>query len=89
MTQETDEPGYYLSNTKLISLLIGIVGAGVTAFCAVIYSDEQKTSAALNAHIVDAATKAQAYVRKDDLGEINQRLQRIEDKLDNKADKVR
>jgi hypothetical protein len=89
MTEPTPEPGYYLSNTKLISLLVGIVGAGVTAFCAVIYNDEQTTAAALNAHIIDAATKAQTYVRKDDLDEINQRLQRIEDKLDNKADKVR
>jgi hypothetical protein len=87
----TEEPvgGYYLSNAKLISLLVGMVGAGIMAFCGVIYSDEQKTAAALNQHIVDAATKAQAYVRKDDLGEINQRLQRIEDKLDNKVDKVR
>ena len=89
MTEDSIEPGYYLSNTKLISLLIGIVGACVTAFCAIIYGDEQKTSAALNAHIIDAATKAQTYVRKDDLDEINQRLQRIEDKLDGKADKVR
>ncbi len=89
MTEDTAEPGYYLTNTKLIGLLIGIVGAGVTAFCAVIYGDEQRTAAALNAHIVDAATKAQIYVRKDDLDEINQRLQRIEDKLDSKADKVR
>jgi len=86
---EDIEPGYYLTNTKLIGLLIAIVGAGVTAFCTVIYNDEQKTAAALNAHIVDAATNAQTYVRKDDLDEINQRLQRIEDKLDNKADKVR
>lgn len=89
MNEEIEPRGYYLSNTKLISLLIGIVGTGVVAFCTVIYSDEQRTAAALNAHIIDAATKAQAYVRKDDLDEINQRLQRIEDKLDGKADKVR
>jgi len=89
MTEEPDVGGYYLSNTKLISLLVAMVGTGVMAFCGVIYSDEQRTAAALNAHIVDAATKAQGYVRKDDLDEINQRLQRIEDKLDNKVDKVR
>lgn len=89
MNEEIEPRGYYLSNTKLISLLIGMVGTGVVGFCTVIYGDEQRTAAALNAHIIDAATKAQAYVRKDDLDEINQRLQRIEDKLDGKADKVR
>ena len=89
MSEDPEKEGYYLSNAKLISLLVGIVGAGVTTFCTVIYNDEQRTAAALNAHVVDAATKAQAYVRKDDLDEINQRLQRIEDKLDSKADKVR
>ena len=89
MTEDPDAGGYYLSNAKLISLLIAMVGAGVMAFCTVIYGDEQKTATALNAHIIDAATKAQGYVRKDDLDEINQRLQRIEDKLDSKVDKVR
>jgi hypothetical protein len=81
--------GLYLSNTKLISLLVGIVGTLVTAVCAVIWYDEQTTAAALNQHIIDAANKAQLYVRKDEMGEINARLQRIEDKLDEKADKQR
>ena len=89
MAEEEGGAGFYLSNTKLISLLIAIVGLGLTAFCTVIYHDEQQTQEALNAHLVDAATKAQLYVKKDDLAEVNQRLQRIEDKLDQKADKER
>jgi uncharacterized membrane protein YgaE (UPF0421/DUF939 family) len=82
-----EAPKIFLTNERLISLLLGVVASFLMAATGIIYTQEQATAQALNNHIIDAAVKANAYVRKDDMGEINARLQRIEDKLDKKADK--
>jgi len=89
LTDQPQQEGVYLNNAKLISILIGVVGFFITVFCGFIYTQEQSTQAQLTAHMLDAANQKPLYVRKDDLGEINARLQRIEEKLDQKADKTR
>lgn len=81
--------GFYFDNNRLISLLLGILAFMLTGAIGVLYADVTSLTNSFNAHVVDAARQAQLYVRKDDLGEVNQRLQRIEDKLDEKADKVK
>ncbi len=88
MSEEPPKVAAYFTDAKIISILLAVVGFLLTSATAVIFTQEMATQTALNAHIVDAANKASLYVRKDDLGEINARLQRIEDKLDQKADKA-
>ncbi len=83
-----DADGRAFFNDKFfINLLLSVIGFLLIAGVGMVYNQEQSTQAELTAHIIDAAQKASAYVKKDDLEEVNARLQRIEDKLDRKVDK--
>lgn len=89
MTQQSGPQRTYFDDKFFINLVMSILGLTLLACIGIVYNQGQQTQAQLTAHIIDAANQKPLYVRKDDLSEINARLQRIEDKLDNKVDKVR
>ncbi len=75
---------FILSTEKIVWALLGLVQIIVSFVIINMYNDIRSNQTALNQLALTIPT---TYVRGDQFSEMNQRLIRIEDKLDRKVDK--